>query len=91
MQVVLSGHIHLPSIHPIARAGAAPFATPVWNVQAGTAVSRRVRGHAPNSVNLIRLGQGSATDAVIERWDFDHQAAAFRRVEAHAMAAPLMP
>ncbi|MFN3886345.1 MAG: metallophosphoesterase family protein [Aquabacterium sp.] len=91
MQVVLSGHIHLPSIHPIARAGAAPFAAPVWNVQAGTAVSRRVRGHAPNSVNLIRLGQGSATDAVIERWDFDHQAAAFRRVEAHAMAAPLMP
>ena len=29
---------------------------------------------------------GSATDAVIERWDFDHQAAAFRRVEEEVVA-----
>jgi hypothetical protein len=42
----------------------------MWVVQAGTAVSSRVRPEAPNSVNLIRWGEGlPAGRCVVERWD----------------------
>jgi predicted phosphodiesterase len=42
---------------------------PLWAVQAGTAVSQRVRpGAEANSVNLVRTGQGACT---VERWDHD--------------------
>ena len=63
--LVLGGHIHLPYV--LALAG---LARPMWAVQAGTAVSRRVRVGAPNSVNLLRWGQGApAGHCLIEQWD----------------------
>ncbi len=43
----LAGHIHWPSAVRLPQARAA------WAINAGTAVSRRVRPGAPNSVNLI--------------------------------------
>jgi 3',5'-cyclic AMP phosphodiesterase CpdA len=61
--LVLGGHIHLPYI-----AHSLGLARPLWAVQAGTAVSSRVRPGVPQSVNLLRWDAG-AVRCVIERWD----------------------
>ena len=62
---VLGGHIHLPYV--MAPAG---LARPMWVVQAGTAVSSRVRAGVPNSVNLLRWGRDApAGHWLIEQWD----------------------
>ncbi len=64
--LVLGGHIHLPYVMAITR-----FARPLWVVQAGTAVSSRVRAGVPNSVNLIRCGAAAADgQCAIEQWDY---------------------
>jgi hypothetical protein len=47
---------------------------PLYCVQAGTALSHRVRHGTPNSVNLIRWNppaNGDARICQVERWDFD--------------------
>jgi 3',5'-cyclic AMP phosphodiesterase CpdA len=59
--VVMGGHIHLPYVLPVGG-----VTRPLWVVQAGTAVSERVREGVPNSVNLVRWdGRG----AQVEQWD----------------------
>lgn len=63
--LVLGGHIHLPYAQRIAPPGASGRA--LWVVQAGTAVSSRVRHEAGNSVNILRPGQAGAPR--LERWD----------------------
>jgi 3',5'-cyclic AMP phosphodiesterase CpdA len=72
---VMGGHIHLPyvmALHGLAR--------PMWAVQAGTAVSSRVRRHVPNSVNLLRWGTEAGKDrCLIEQWDFSDTHLAFAR------------
>jgi len=62
--IVLGGHIHLPYVLPLHehRPG---LPRPLWAVQAGTAVSDRVRSDAGNSVNLLRMG----ATCRVERWD----------------------
>ena len=76
--LVMGGHIHLPyvmELHGLAR--------PMWAVQAGTAVSSRVRQEAPNSVNLLRWGAGvSPGRCTIEQWDFSASQQAFVRASA---------
>ena len=73
--LVMGGHIHLPYV--MALQG---LARPLWAVQAGTAVSSRVREGAPNSVNLLRWGADSAPGSCqIEQWDFSMAAGAFVR------------
>lgn len=63
--LVLGGHIHLPGVMPLP---AGP--RPMWAVQAGTAVSSRVRQGQPASVNLIRWGHDTpAGQCHIEQWD----------------------
>lgn len=62
--VVMGGHIHLPYVVPLPG-----LARPMWAVQAGTAVSKRVRPGSPNSVNLVRWQAGQRACAV-EQWDF---------------------
>ncbi len=43
----------------------------VWTVQAGTAVSSRVRGGVPNSVNFIHSDTTTgARQCRLERWDY---------------------
>jgi 3',5'-cyclic AMP phosphodiesterase CpdA len=73
--LVMGGHIHLPfvlALHGLAR--------PLWAVQAGTAVSSRVRAGLPNSVNLLRWGADSAPGyCQIEQWDFSAAECAFVR------------
>jgi len=73
--IVMGGHIHLPYV--IALPG---LARPMWAVQAGTAVSSRVRDGKPNSVNLIRCGRdATAGRCVIEQWDCAAAGGAFVR------------
>lgn len=76
MDLVLAGHIHLPYVLPLQ----GEQGRQAWTVQAGTAVSERVRGDIPNSVNLISFEhiQGKP-HCVVERWDYVHGS---RRFEA---------
>jgi 3',5'-cyclic AMP phosphodiesterase CpdA len=79
--LVMGGHIHLPfvlALHGLAR--------PLWAVQAGTAVSSRVRAVVPNSVNLLRWGADSAPGSCqIEQWDFSAAECAFVRATVSAV------
>uniref|UniRef100_C6E4C3 Metallophosphoesterase n=1 Tax=Geobacter sp. (strain M21) TaxID=443144 RepID=C6E4C3_GEOSM len=68
--LVLGGHVHLPHVRPLKEVHEIPRA--VWSVLAGTAVSRRVRGEIPNSVNLIRYRkEDEPRSCLVERWDYD--------------------
>lgn len=81
--LVMGGHIHLPFVRPVAER-VAGLARPLWVVQAGTAVSHRVRagGGEANSVNLVRFD--ARTDpggCLIERWDHDATQGRFRMAD----------
>jgi len=71
--LILGGHIHLPFVRNLQEANP-HLRRRLWAVQAGTALSRRVRDGVPNSVNLIRW---VAPVCAIERWDFDDRTQAF--------------
>ena len=84
--LVLGGHIHLPFVVEacdalgavVPQAGAAQ---PLWCVQAGTAVSSRVRHGTCNSVNLIHWDAAmSPRQCRVERWD--HESGAGFRPQA---------
>ena len=83
VDLLLGGHIHLPYVRPL-RASEPTLPHAAWVVQAGTAVSRRVRGGVPHSVNLLRR-EGDAA-CVIERWDFARDAGAFLCVQREPLA-----
>ena len=73
--LVLGGHIHLPYVAPLQG-----LARPLWAVQAGTAVSSRVRPAVPQSVNLLRWDAGTRPGCcLIERWDHSAPAGRFVR------------
>lgn len=74
--LIVGGHIHLPFVLPL-QPQQTGLARPLWAVQAGTAVSARLRPGAGNSVNLIRLPQ-----RLVERWDFDEGALRFEQVRS---------
>lgn len=72
--LVLGGHIHLPYVSDLcARAGqGTPRA--MYCIQAGTALSSRVRHGTPNSLNVIRWeppALGAPRKVCVERWDYD--------------------
>ena len=85
--LILGGHIHLPFVRPLSEAF--PDCAPTrWAVQAGTAVSSRVRSGKPNSVNLVRPEmQGARRACRVERWDYAANENAF--VCAESMQLPL--
>ena len=71
--LVLGGHIHLPYVSDI-RALAKGAPRTMYCVQAGTAVSHRVRHGTPNSLNMIRWdapAAGATRACRVERWDYD--------------------
>jgi predicted TIM-barrel enzyme len=71
--LVMGGHIHLPYVQPLNG-----LARPMWAVQAGTAVSSRVRSGVPNSVNILRWGANAAVACChIEQWDFSAEESHF--------------
>ena len=91
--IVVGGHIHLPFVLPL-RERWADLPRPVWAVQAGTAVSHRVRADAGNSVNVFRVGaslpatrpsESAARRGVVERWDHSAAARRFERVSVHEL------
>jgi 3',5'-cyclic AMP phosphodiesterase CpdA len=81
--LIMGGHIHLPYVRALEE-HFADLPRRVWAVQAGTAVSHRVRHEAPNSVNVIRHHATQAT-CEIERWDFAATSREFRCVEMQTM------
>lgn len=76
--LVMGGHIHLPYVTPLPG-----LPRRLWSVQAGTAVSHRVRGGQLNSVNLLRWGRDAPRGhCVIEQWDCPAAGPAFVLVAA---------
>ncbi len=85
--LILGGHIHLPFVRSLHDAYAGCPRT-TWAVQAGTAVSSRVRAGQPNSVNVLRFGEAEdGRSCQAERWD--HSAADKAFVCAKVMQLPL--
>ncbi|HYF59919.1 MAG TPA: metallophosphoesterase [Burkholderiaceae bacterium] len=85
VDLVLGGHIHLPYVAPM-HAWLPDAPRRAWAVQAGTAVSHRVRHEADNSVNLVRrTGDGATIGCEVERWDWSQRRARFERVERHVL------
>ena len=97
--LVVGGHIHLPFVLPL-RERWPGLARPMWAVQAGTAVSDRVRADAGNSVNVIRIGAAAGDAAwacaadsakraprrcTVERWDHNAAMQRFERVAVHRL------
>ena len=76
--LIMGGHIHLPYV--MALDG---LARPMWVVQAGTAVSSRVRAGVPNSVNLLRWAGADVPQGCcrIEQWDYSAAERAFLRAK----------
>ncbi|TFZ07990.1 metallophosphoesterase family protein [Ramlibacter humi] len=85
--LVLGGHIHLPYIADVrAKVSGTPRA--LFCLQAGTAVSHRVRYGTPNSVNVVRWSApppGAARKCRVERWDYDLADAHFERTHEHEL------
>ncbi|MFN3581870.1 MAG: metallophosphoesterase family protein [Pseudomonas sp.] len=83
--LILGGHIHLPYALPLtARTG--ELGRQAWALQAGTAVSSRVRGEIPNSVNLVRYNPDPAQpQCVAERWDYNQQSEQFEVARTHLL------
>lgn len=78
--IIMGGHIHLPYVHSM-RTTFPMLKRDIWTVQAGTAVSSRIREGIANSVNLIRSeGAHSPRQCTVERWDY---IAASARFECH--------
>ncbi|HEY0914445.1 MAG TPA: metallophosphoesterase [Solimonas sp.] len=66
--LVLGGHIHFPSVGLLADRYP-DISRRAWGVQAGTALSWRIRFEAGNSVNLLRY-DAAAPQCAVERWDY---------------------
>ncbi len=76
--VILGGHIHLPfvlALHEVM----APLSRPLWAVNAGTAVSHRIRKDAGNSVNVLRTSREEPRACSVEHWTFSDASSAFQR------------
>ena len=83
--MLLSGHVHHPALlQPLPG---------LWSMQAGTAVSRRLRSGQPNSLVVLQT-QSEPTDSLgrqyphrfAQRWDFDARSGDFVCVESLPVA-----
>lgn len=78
LDLLLGGHTHRPRCDRVDSA-----ARTVWVVQAGTALSHRVRNGLPNSVNLLRYEAAAlGSHCSVEQWDFDETRSAFMRARS---------
>ena len=76
--VILAGHIHLPFVLPLHEV-MSPLPHPYWAVNAGTAVSSRIREDAGNSVNVLRTSAEEPRVCSVEHWKFSPASSAFVR------------
>jgi 3',5'-cyclic AMP phosphodiesterase CpdA len=77
VDLVLGGHTHAPCAVPITHAGAAFGSRTLWVAQAGSAVSRCLRGNSAHSVNLLRRRTDDSWR--LEQWDYHPPSSAFTR------------
>jgi len=84
--LVLGGHIHLPYVRPLG-SETQKLARLLWSVQAGTAVSKRIREGISNSFHAIR--RDSAGECTVEQWDYDEAARWFHA--GSRTSIPLQP
>lgn len=83
--IVMGGHIHLPYSCDLFNL-LPGLARRLWCVQAGTALSSRVREGIPNSVNLLRYdGIGPPVSCLLERWDYQKKNGQFECVESSVL------
>lgn len=80
--LILGGHIHLPYLAAL-HEQLPDLRRRAWALQAGTAVSRRIRHEADNSINLIRYQEPGRVD--IERWDYSETQQRFQPVHAEEL------
>jgi 3',5'-cyclic AMP phosphodiesterase CpdA len=80
--VIMGGHIHLPYVAPL-HEEYGELHRRCWVVQAGTAVSTRVRARHPNSVNVIK--REDAQICLAERWDYSAERNKFHCVKAERL------
>jgi 3',5'-cyclic AMP phosphodiesterase CpdA len=76
--IILAGHIHLPFVIPLHDV-MGPMSGHFWAVNAGTAVSRRIRYDAGNSVNVLRTSPAEPRVGLLEHWTFSTPKGAFER------------
>ncbi len=87
--LVLGGHIHLPYVSDVCARAQVSAPRPMYCVQAGTALSHRVRHGSPNSVNVIRWNapaDGDARHCRAERWDYDLADSRFEMTHPYELA-----
>jgi 3',5'-cyclic AMP phosphodiesterase CpdA len=94
VDVVIGGHIHLPFVLPL-HEHSPELQKPLWVVQAGTAISHRVRPSTANSVNIFHVGvRVKAMKSMaalilrqceVERWDFAEKTQSFEAVSTHSL------
>lgn len=82
--IFMGGHIHLPYVRRLG-AGLPGFSRQTWVVQAGTAVSHRIREGVSNSINIIRSEAPLGAVCTLERWDFDARSQRFVCVTAEPL------
>jgi predicted MPP superfamily phosphohydrolase len=82
--IVMGGHIHLPYVRPLAEHFPS-LPRRMWAVQAGTAVSSRIRDNVSNSVNVLRHSLNAIDRCDVERWDFDAVSGEFKAIERHQL------
>ena len=76
--IVMGGHIHLPYACDLS-ASVTGLSRRMWCVQAGTALSSRVRWEAPNSVNLLSYDAlHEPLKCQLARWDYSCSAGRFQ-------------
>jgi 3',5'-cyclic AMP phosphodiesterase CpdA len=86
VDLILGGHIHLPYVTPL-HVAYKDLPRQMWAVQAGTALSSRVRGRVPNSVNVINYNASTVGKrrATVVRWDFNQASASFEPDMQHEL------
>lgn len=78
--LLLAGHIHWPFAERL------EGSRPMWAINAGTALSSRVRDGIPQSCNLLRFDPARPRQAAtLERWDFASADGTFQRVAHQAL------
>jgi predicted phosphodiesterase len=88
--IIMGGHIHLPYVRALAERFS-NLPRRLWAVQAGTAVSSRVRSSAPNSVNVVRRESLESDVCSVEKWDFSSEQEKFVHAETHRLELDRSP